>query len=59
MVAVTAACFDAATVTASYFGAATVVAAGFSAATVAEAAQFGTAALKDTMRTAAPSTLHR
>jgi hypothetical protein len=36
------------------------VAAGFSAATVAvaEAAQFCTAALKGTMRTAAPSTLH-
>ena len=64
--AVTAVYLNAATVTAPYFGATKVEAACFNTATVAavclntatvtEAAQFDAAAVKDTMRTAAPCT---
>ena len=53
----TAARFNAATVTAAYNDDAVAeMAACDNAATVKAAAQFGAAALKDTMRTAAPST---
>jgi hypothetical protein len=53
---VTAARFNAATVTAAYDDAVAELTACDNAATVKAAAQFGAAALKDTMRTAAPST---